>query len=110
MINALDSLAVTKIDVLDTLSEIPVCVDYKYKGSVLREFPADSEVLGQVEPVYKNLKGWQSPLAGITEWSRMPAAAQDYIKFLSDYLGVPISMISTGSHRNETVRLHELDW
>ena len=105
MINGLDSIVVTKIDVLDTLAEIPFCVGYKYKGSDLREFPADIEVLGKVEPVYKNLKGWQTSIAGTRDYEKLPGLAKDYLKFLSDYLEVPIQMISTGPERDETIRL-----
>jgi len=105
MINGLNSVVVTKIDILDTLAEIPFCVDYKYKGSVLREFPADIDVLAKAEPVYKTMKGWQTSIAGTRDFSKLPAAAQDYLKFLSDYLEVPISMISTGPEREETIRL-----
>ncbi len=105
MINGLDSLAITKIDVLDAFAEIPVCLDYKYKGSVLKEFPADAAILAAVEPVYKNLRGWQTSLAGLKEWPALPPAAKDYLKFLSDYLGVKISMVSTGPARDETIHL-----
>jgi adenylosuccinate synthase len=105
MINGLDSIVVTKIDVLDTLAEIPFCVGYKYKGSELREFPADIEVLGKVEPVYKNLKGWQTSIAGTRDYEKLPGLAKDYLKFLSEYLEVPIRMISTGPERDETIRL-----
>jgi len=105
MVNAFDSIVITKIDVLDAFDEIPFCVDYKYKGSVLKEFPADTSVLAQVQPVYKNIPGWKKSLAGTTQWSELPVVAQDYLKFLSDYLGVPISMISTGPSRDETIRL-----
>jgi adenylosuccinate synthase len=105
MINALDSVAITKIDVLDAFDEIPFCIDYKYKGSILKEFPADTAILAEVQPVYKNIRGWKTSLAGIKEWPDLPAIAQDYLKFLSDYLGIPISMISTGPRRDETIRL-----
>ena len=104
MINALDSIAITKIDVLDVFADIPFCVDYKYKGSVLKEFPADSAILGEIEPVYQNIRGWNQSLAGKKEWSDLPTLAQDYLKFLSDYLEIPISMISTGPSREETIR------
>jgi adenylosuccinate synthase len=103
MINALDSIVITKIDVLDAFDEIPFCVDYKYKGSVLKEFPADSTILAGVEPVYKNIRGWKQSLAGIKDWSALPAVAQDYLKFLSDYLEIPTSMISTGPGREDTI-------
>jgi len=105
MINALDGIVITKIDVLDAFDAIPFCVDYKYKGSVLKEFPADAEVLEKVEPVYKMVRGWKQSLAGMKEWSELPAVAQDYLKFLSDYLEVPITMISTGPSREETIRV-----
>jgi adenylosuccinate synthase len=105
MINALDSIVITKIDVLDTLEEIPFCTDYKYKGSILKDFPADIDVLAEVEPVYKNIRGWKQSLAGVKEWSQLPTLAQDYLKFLSEYLGIPISMVSTGPGRDETVHL-----
>jgi adenylosuccinate synthase len=105
MINSTDSIAVTKLDVLDTFSEIPFCVDYKYKGSVLKEFPADIEVLGKVEPVFKNLPGWRTSIASTREWSKLPSAAQDYLKFMSDYLNTPISMVSTGAGRDETIHV-----
>jgi adenylosuccinate synthase len=58
-----------------------------------------------VEPVYKNVAGWKQSLAGKKEWSELPSAAQDYLKFLSDYLGIPLSMVSTGPGRDETIRL-----
>jgi len=105
MINGLDSVVVTKIDVLDPLAEVPFCTGYKYKGSLLREYPADIDVLAKVEPVYKNLKGWQTSVAGTRDFAKLPAAAQDYLKFLSDYLEVPISMVSTGPEREETIRI-----
>jgi adenylosuccinate synthase len=105
MINAFDSVVITKIDVLDSFDEIPFCVDYKYKGSVLKEFPADTSILAEVQPVYKNIRGWKKSLAGTKQWSELPVVAQDYLKFLSDYLGTPISMVSTGPSRDETVHL-----
>jgi adenylosuccinate synthase len=105
MINSVDSIVVTKLDILDSFAEIPFCTDYKYKGSILKEYPADTEILSKVEPVYKKLRGWNTSISGTREWSKLPAAAQDYLKFLSDYLGVPISMVSTGSDRDETIRM-----
>jgi adenylosuccinate synthase len=105
MINGLDSIVITKIDVLDVFEEIPFCVEYKYKGSVLKEFPPDSAILAKVEPVYKNLRGWRTSVAGMKDWSGLPVTAQDYLKFLSDYLGVKISMVSTGPARDETIHV-----
>jgi adenylosuccinate synthase len=101
----LDSVVITKIDDLDTFGEIPFCVEYKYKGSVLKEFPPDTAILSRVEPVYKTMRGWTTSIAGVKEWSKLPVAAQDYLKFMSDYLETPISMVSTGPSRDETIRL-----
>jgi adenylosuccinate synthase len=80
-------------------------MEYKYKGASLKEFPADISVLAEVQPVYKNIKGWKQSLASKKEWSELPTLAQDYLKFLSDYLEIPISIISTGPGRDETIRL-----
>ena len=107
MINSPDLAVVTKIDVLDSFAEIPFCTDYKYKGSVLKEFPAEIEVLEKVEPVYRTLPGWQTSIAGVRDWKQLPSRAQDYLKFLSDYLGVEIGMVSTGPGRDETIRLKD---
>ena len=96
---------VTKIDVLDTFAEIPVCTEYRYKGSVLQEFPAETEVLAKVEPVYRTIPGWQVSTAGTREWEKLPPRAQDYLKFLADYLCVPVGMVSTGPGRDDTIQL-----
>jgi len=105
MINGADLAVVTKIDVLDGFAEIPFCTEYKYKGSALKEFPPEVEVLEKVEPVYRTLPGWLTSIAGVREWKHLPAKAQDYLKFLSEYLGVEIGMVSTGPGRDETIRL-----
>jgi len=109
MINDPDLAVITKLDVLDEFAEIPFCTDYKYKGTLLTEFPAEVEVLEKVEPVYRTLPGWQSSIAGIREWKQLPTKAQDYLKFLSNYLGVEIGMVSTGPGRDETIHLKDID-
>ena len=105
MINDMDSVVVTKIDVLDTFDEIPFCTGYKYKGSPIVDFPADANILSNVEPIYDNRPGWSKSIAGVKEWTDLPTEAQDYLKFLSDYLERPVSMVSTGPEREETVRV-----
>jgi adenylosuccinate synthase len=105
LVNDPDSIAVTKIDVLDSFEEIPFCTGYKYRGSPLNEFPAEIDILSKVEPVYKVMPGWKKSIAGVRDWVNLPAATQDYLKFLADYLGVPIRMVSTGADREDTVHL-----
>lgn len=102
-INGIDALAVTKIDVLDVLEEIPVCVGYRYKNSELREFPCESYVLDQVEPVYKHFSGWKTSTVGVTRLESLPVQAQDYLKALSDLTEIEIAMISTGPERDQTI-------
>ncbi len=102
-INHLSSLFITKLDVLDYLEKIPVCTGYRLKGAALDWMPAISEEYAQVEPVYEELPGWNSPTAGITEFEQLPQAAKDYIAFLEDRLEVEIGGVSTGPKREETI-------
>jgi adenylosuccinate synthase len=108
MINSPDLAVVTKIDVLDHFAEIPFCIEYKYKGSTIKEFPPEIEMLEKVEPVYRMFPGWQTSIAGFREWKQLPTKAQDYLKFLSDYLSVDIGMVSTGPGRDETIVMKNL--
>jgi adenylosuccinate synthase len=103
MINGIDSLVVTKLDVFDTQREIQVCVGYKYKGSPLREMPALSEEYEQVTPEYKSLPGWCQSTYGVKDDARLPKAAKQYLRFISDFLEVEIGMISTGPERDATI-------
>ncbi len=103
MINGIDSLVVTKLDVFDTQREIQVCTAYRYKGSPMREVPASAEELEKVTPEYKTLRGWNEPTYGIRDAKKLPAAAHDYLKFISGFLQVEIGMISTGPEREATI-------
>lgn len=103
MVNGLDSLVVTKLDVFDAQREIQVCVGYRYKGAPIREMPAASEQLAQVTPEYRTLPGWRTSTYGIRDTGSLPQAARDYLKFISDELGVEIGMISTGPEREATI-------
>jgi adenylosuccinate synthase len=103
MINGMDSLVITKLDVFDGQSEIQVCTGYCYKGEKLTEMPADVEVLANVTPEYKTLAGWQRPTSGVREIKDLPVAAREYLTFISDFLQVEIGMISTGPERDATI-------
>ncbi len=102
-INGVDALAITKIDVLDALPEVPVCVGYRYKNSDLREWPCESYVLEQAAPVYKNFPGWQISTVGATSFDALPPKTRDYLKALSDLTEIEIAMVSTGPERNQTI-------
>ena len=96
-------LAVTKLDVLDRLPEIPVCVAYELHGSRITEFPADVEDVEKLVPVYEKLPGWQSDTVGITDFDKLPAAARDYVAFLEQQCGATAAAVSTGPRREETI-------
>jgi len=102
-VNGLDSLAITKLDVLDGLDELHVCTAYRCGDTVLREMPGDVAQLAACEPVYESIAGWQEPTKGLTSYDALPAAAQRYIRKLEETSGVPASIISTGSDREHTI-------
>jgi adenylosuccinate synthase len=104
-VNGTEWLVVTKLDVLDTFAEIPVCTGYKIDGKLSDTVPADVRGLESIQPVYTTLKGWQTSTEGITGWAKLPAAAQDYLKFLEDNSEARIGMVSTGPDRDQTMTL-----
>ena len=102
-VNGVDSIALTKLDVLDSLDEIPVCTGYRVDGEPLSSLPADVAVFGRVEPEYQVLPGWQSSTVGTVEHSDLPPAARSYVDFIESYVGASVDLISTGARREETV-------
>ena len=102
-INGLDAVALTKLDVLDGLSEVLICTGYKTSAGTLGEFPADLRLLNGAEPVYERLPGWSAPTKGATRVDQLPPEAQRYVKRLEDVTGVDCAIISTGSDRTETI-------
>lgn len=103
MINGIDAIALTKLDVLDALAEIKVCVGYRYNGEVMEEIPASAAVMSRVEPVYKTVSGWQQNTSGLSDFDSLPQRARDYIKILEDLVECPVGLISTGPERDETI-------
>jgi adenylosuccinate synthase len=106
-VNGAEWLVVTKLDVLDELDEIPVCIGYEINGRVTDEIPADAHGLEAVMPRYTTLKGWRQTTEGITEYGKLPQAARDYLKFQERESGAKIGMISTGPDRAQTIVLPE---
>ncbi len=106
-LNGFDSVALTKLDVLDELDEIKVCIGYKLNGENIDWFPAVTRDLNDVEPIYETLEGWKTDTLGTTDFDKLPAKAQAYVKFVSDQIGVEIGLISTGPERDQTIILKE---
>jgi adenylosuccinate synthase len=103
MINGFDSMVLTKLDVLDELAEIPVCIGYRLNGAETCEMPATWRELQKAEPVYAHLPGWQSTTRGISEWRDLPVQAREYVLYLERQSGLEVGCISTGPERTETV-------
>lgn len=103
LINNLDTLVITKLDVLDELKEIKICTAYRYKGKRLDSFPPEIQVLEQCQPEYITVSGWNQRTAGIHDFMELPSLARDYLKRLSDLVQAEISVVSTGPDRTETI-------
>ena len=103
MVNGFDSLFITKLDVLDQLAKIPVCVGYRLDGKEVEDMPATYRQLEGVEPRYEDLPGWQTSTRGVTRYEDLPEKARAYLKFLEERAGVEIGAISTGPERTETI-------
>ena len=104
-INGFTGIAITKLDILDTFPEIKMATHYEYKGKKVNYENLETSDLDRIKPAYKAFKGWKTSTKGINSFDKLPKEAQAYIKFIEKFLGVPIKYISTGSKRNETIRI-----
>jgi adenylosuccinate synthase len=107
MVNGTGWLVVTKLDVLDELAKIPVCVGYKIDGKETEEIPAQDSGFKKIEPIYREFDGWQTSTEGITDHEKLPAKAQEYLKFLQKETSAKIAMVSTGPDRDQTIWVDE---
>jgi adenylosuccinate synthase len=102
-VNGFDTIALTKLDVLDQSETIKVCTGYSYRGEVLTEFPDEETVLREAEPVYEEISGWCTSTAGIRHEPDLPAKARRYLERLEELMEIPVCLISTGAQREETI-------
>ncbi len=102
-INGTDTIALTKLDVLDQCDVVKICTAYQYRGEKLTEFPEEERIWSEAVPVYEEMSGWQAPTAGIREFSHLPAKARQYVERLSEFVGVPFCLVSTGAVRDDTI-------
>jgi adenylosuccinate synthase len=102
-VNGFDTLIITKLDVLDGLAEIKICVGYRLDGRDIPEMPARVEDLQRVEPVYESMAGWRESTHGATRYEELPATARDYVRRLEEATGVEVGCVSTGPERNQTM-------
>jgi len=106
-VNGAEWLVITKLDVLDELAEIPICIGYEIDGKVTDVIPADVQGLEQIKPRYTTMNGWKQSTEGITEFDKLPQAAREYLRFQERESGARIGMVSTGPDRNQTMVLPE---
>jgi adenylosuccinate synthase len=103
-VNGLSELAVTKLDVLDTLDTIKMCVAYEADGERYHHMPYHQSVLHKVTPVYEELPGWRTDLTGMTERSQLPREALDYVAFMEEQVGVKVTLVGVGPGREQFLR------
>ncbi len=108
MLNSLDYLAITRLDILDGLDTINICKGYMYKGIELKEYPESLKVLQDVEPVYEELPGWKTDISGCKSYDELPENARYYVERISQLVGVPLGIVSVGPDRSQTIVLHDV--
>ncbi|TXJ43195.1 adenylosuccinate synthase [Brachyspira pilosicoli] len=107
-VNGLDSVAITRLDILDELDKLKICVAYRYNGEILEDYPADLDILSKVEPVYEEFDGWKTSTANIREYDKLPENAKKYLKRLSEVIDTEISIVSVGAGRDETIIIKDI--
>jgi len=103
MVNGIDSVAITKLDVLSGLDEIKICVGYEHNGKMLKTFPSDIERLEAVKPVYETFKGWKKDISKCRKYDELPDETKTYLDFIKDNCGFKIAYVSVGPRRSETI-------
>jgi len=103
MINGIDSIALTKLDVLTTVEKLRICVGYKYKGSIIKNFTTNMKILQNCQPVYEEFDGWWDDLTKVKTYDQLPNNAKKYLRKIEELLKVPISIVSVGPRRDQTI-------
>lgn len=106
-INGISGLCITKLDILDGMPSLKMCIAYKYHGKQSEYAPLDAQGWDQCEPVYLEFPGWNESTAGITEWEKLPPAARAYLRALEELSGCPLAIVSTGPDRDATIILQD---
>ncbi len=106
-INAINGLAITKLDVLDGLPTIKVCIAYEYRGKRRELAPLDADGWDECKPVYLEFPGWEEPTSGVREWNKLPAAARAYLRAVEELSGCHLALVATGADRDDTIVLHD---
>jgi adenylosuccinate synthase len=109
-LNGLTELVLTKLDVLSEFDSIPVCVAYKLPdGTITEEFPAHQSDFHHAEPVWEDRPGWNTDISDATEWDQLPQAARDYVDWVADQLGIPVTLVGVGVRRDQVLAPHGME-
>ncbi|MDO4177888.1 MAG: adenylosuccinate synthase [Phascolarctobacterium sp.] len=107
-VNSLDSLAITRLDILDQMPTIKMCVGYKMGDEVLKQIPASLNILAKCEPIYEEFEGWMTDISGIRKYEELPEKARKYVERIAEVAGVELGIVSVGPNREQTIVLKEL--
>jgi adenylosuccinate synthase len=107
IINGLDTIVLTKLDVLSGLEKIKICVGYKRKGKIIKNFTNDVKILENCEPIYEELQGWKEDISKITKYGDLPANARNYVKRIEELMEIPVCIVSIGPERSQTLVLRK---
>ncbi|MCH8051131.1 MAG: adenylosuccinate synthase [Chloroflexi bacterium] len=108
-VNGIGSAALTRLDVLDQFDTIKVCTAYRIGSQTVKTIPASGAELARAEPIYEELPGWRSETAGVRRFEDLPEAAQGYVQFIEEKLGVPLCLISVGPEREQAISMRKLE-
>ncbi len=106
-VNGIDSLVITKLDCLEGIDLLKICVAYKYNGKILKDFPSSRKIISKVKPIYITLKGFSDSIRGIKKFDKLPENAKKYIRTIEKYTGAKISLVSMGRTKEETIIINK---
>ena len=102
-INSLSGIALTRLDILDEFEELKICTGYEIEGNIVEDFSTNFMAYDKLNPIYETFKGWKSQTTGIKKYENLPGNAKKYIKFIENFLNVPVDIISVGPNRTQTI-------
>jgi adenylosuccinate synthase len=103
----IDGIALTKLDVLDGMAEIKLCVGYMLDGCEAGHLPADANAQTRLEPIYETLEGWSESTRGARSWAELPATAIKYIRRVEELIAAPVALLSTSPEREDTILVRD---
>jgi len=103
MVNGIDEIALTKLDVLDGFGEIKVCTGYSFRGKPLKSFPLDLCTIEDIEPIYETVPGWNAEIAEAKSFGDLPPSCRSYVEYIEKYLEAPVKFVSVGATREQTI-------